>query len=86
MSSNDISVVGKHNIENILAALTLGYRFGLSVDVMKETVIGFKGLVHRLEFVSTINQVDFYNDSKSTNAISTITAINALEPSMRILF
>ena len=79
MSSNDISVVGKHNIENILAALTLGYRFGLSVDVMKEVAIGFKGLVHRLEFVSTINQVDFYNDSKSTNAISTITAINALD-------
>ena len=34
--------------------------------------------MHRLEFVSTINDIDYYNDSKSTNAISTITAINAL--------
>ncbi len=38
----------------------------------------FKGLEHRLEFVSTINDIDYYNDSKSTNAISSITAINAL--------
>ena len=78
MTSDDLLVVGKHNIENMLASLTLGYRFGLSVNTMKEAAIEFKGLVHRLEFVSTMNQVDFYNDSKSTNAISTITAINAL--------
>ena len=78
MTSDDLLVVGKHNIENMLASLTLGYRFGLSINTMKEAAIEFKGLVHRLEFVSTMNQVDFYNDSKSTNAISTITAINAL--------
>jgi UDP-N-acetylmuramoylalanine--D-glutamate ligase len=38
----------------------------------------FKGLDHRLEFVTNIDSVDFFNDSKSTNANSTITAINAL--------
>ena len=78
ITSNDLVVVGKHNIENLLAALTLGYRFGLSLKVMTQAAIDFKGLEHRLEFVSTINDIDYYNDSKSTNAISSITAVNAL--------
>ena len=78
ITSDDLKVVGRHNIENLLAALTLGYRFGLSLKVMTQAAIDFKGLEHRLEFVSTINNIDYYNDSKSTNAISTITAINAL--------
>ena len=73
-----MKVVGRHNIENLLAALTLGHRFGLTLKVMTQAAIDFKGLEHRLEFVSTINDIDYYNDSKSTNAISSITAINAL--------
>jgi len=78
VSSNDLLVVGKHNIENLLAALSLGYQFGLSIEVMINSAKRFKGLSHRLEFITSINQVDFYNDSKSTNAISTKTAINSL--------
>ena len=78
LTSDELKVVGRHNIENLLAALTLGHRFGLTLKVMVQAAIDFKGLEHRLEFVSTINDIDYYNDSKSTNAISTITAINAL--------
>ena len=78
LTSNELKVVGRHNIENLLAALTLGHRFGLNLKVMVQAAIDFKGLEHRLEFVSTINDIDYYNDSKSTNAISSITAINAL--------
>ena len=76
--SDELKVVGRHNIENLLAALTLGHRFGLTLKVMTQAAINFKGLEHRLEFVSTINDIDYYNDSKSTNAISSITAVNAL--------
>ena len=78
LTSDDLKVVGRHNIENLLAALTLGNRFGLTLKVMVQAAIDFKGLEHRLEFVSTINDIDYYNDSKSTNAISSITAVNAL--------
>ena len=77
-NSQDLLVVGKHNIENLLAALSLGNQFGLSIESMINAAKKFKGLAHRLEFVTRIDQVDYYNDSKSTNAISTITAINAL--------
>ncbi|MDB4037736.1 UDP-N-acetylmuramoyl-L-alanine--D-glutamate ligase [Candidatus Thioglobus sp.] len=78
LTSDELKVVGRHNIENLLAALTLGHRFGLTLKVMTQAAINFKGLEHRLEFVSTINDIDYYNDSKSTNAISSITAVNAL--------
>ena len=77
-NSQDLLVVGKHNIENLLPALSLGNQFGLSIESMINAAKKFKGLAHRLEFVTRIDQVDYYNDSKSTNAISTITAINAL--------
>ncbi len=78
INSNDLMVVGRHNIENLLAALTLGYCFGLSINAMTQAALSFKGLEHRLEFVSKQNNIDYYNDSKSTNAVSTKTAINAL--------
>ena len=78
VSSNELLVVGKHNIENLLAALTLGYQFGLPIKEMIKAAKTFKGLPHRLEFITSINHVDFYNDSKSTNAVSTKTAINSL--------
>ena len=78
VSSNELLVVGKHNIENLLAALTLGYQFGLPIKEMIKAAKTFKGLPHRLEFITSINRVDFYNDSKSTNAVSTKTAVNSL--------
>ena len=78
ISSEDLTIVGVHNIENILAALSLGDIIGLSIANMVNATKAFKGLDHRLEFVTNIDSVDFFNDSKSTNANSTITAINAL--------
>ena len=77
-SSSDLKIVGKHNMSNILAALTLGHLAGLSNKAMLQAVIDFKGLPHRLEWVVNLDGVDYFNDSKSTNANSTITAINAL--------
>jgi len=78
MSSDELIVVGRHNVENILAALSLGSQIGLSLKSMVRTAIDFKGLQHRLEWVVNLEGVDYFNDSKSTNAISTITAIEAL--------
>jgi UDP-N-acetylmuramoylalanine--D-glutamate ligase len=77
-NSENLKIVGKHNMSNILAALTLGHLAGLSNRAMTQAVVNFKGLPHRLEWVVNKDGVDFFNDSKSTNANSTITAINAL--------
>ena len=59
VSSNELLVVGKHNIENLLAALTLGYQFGLPIEEMIKAAKTFKGLPHRLEFITSINHIDF---------------------------
>ena len=77
-TSQDLKIVGKHNMSNMLAALTLGRLAGLPIQAMIQATKNFKGLPHRLEWVTNSDNVDFFNDSKSTNAISTITAINAL--------
>jgi len=78
MTSDDLIVVGRHNVENVLAALTLGHQVGLSVEEMIQVAKSFTGLPHRLEWVTNLSGVDYFNNSKSTNAISTITAIEAL--------
>jgi len=78
MTSDELIVVGRHNVENVLAALTLGQQAGLSVQEMIQVAKSFTGLPHRLEWVANLSGVDYFNNSKSTNAISTITAIEAL--------
>jgi UDP-N-acetylmuramoylalanine--D-glutamate ligase len=75
---DDIPLIGKHNIVNVLAAFSLGDQIGLSTDSMVESIKTFKGLEHRLEWVAKKQNIDYYNDSKATNATSTITAIKAL--------
>jgi UDP-N-acetylmuramoylalanine--D-glutamate ligase len=72
------NLLGKHNQENILTAITICHNLGIDLTKIKNTLLTFKGLPHRLEFVVNINNIDFYNDSKATNSISTISAINAL--------
>ncbi|HIG89053.1 UDP-N-acetylmuramoyl-L-alanine--D-glutamate ligase [Candidatus Thioglobus sp.] len=78
MSVSEMQLIGEHNVANMLAALALGDQIGLDVESMAQSVKDFKGLEHRLEWVAKKQGIDYYNDSKATNAISTIKALNAL--------
>ncbi|MBW5290812.1 MAG: UDP-N-acetylmuramoylalanine--D-glutamate ligase [Candidatus Ruthia sp. Asou_11_S2] len=78
MSINEAQLIGEHNTRNILAALALGDQIKLPITSMVQSIKNFKGLEHRLEWVAKKQNIDYYNDSKATNAISTITAIQAL--------
>ena len=78
---DDIFLRGLHNVENILASLAAGLACGASPDSMKETVKNFKGVEHRIEFVSEIDGVKFYNDSKATSVDATLKALEALSES-----
>ncbi|SMN15531.1 UDP-N-acetylmuramoylalanine--D-glutamate ligase [uncultured Candidatus Thioglobus sp.] len=78
MGVDEMQLIGEHNVANILAALTLGDQIGLDMSAMTECVKNFKGLEHRLEWVAKQQGVEFYNDSKATNALSSITALKAL--------
>jgi len=74
----DILILGDHNIENALAATAIAYFAGISIEVIAKTLRSFKGVEHRIEYVRTINDVKFYNDSKGTNPEATIKAIKAM--------
>lgn len=64
---SELSLLGEHNLYNILASLNAALLCGLTPEHLREVLINFKGIEHRLEFVTTINGVDYYNDSKATN-------------------
>ena len=75
---DDIFLRGLHNVENVLAAFAAGLACGASPESMREAVKEFKGIEHRIEFVTEIDGVKFYNDSKSTSVDATSKALEAL--------
>lgn len=78
MAAKDIYIRGRHNVDNALAALALGFSAGIPMDAMLQTLKTFKGLRHRCEFVADVNGVEYYNDSKGTNIGATLAAIAGL--------
>lgn len=81
----DVSLRGAHNIDNVLAAMTVGDCYGVPREVMSETIRNFRGVEHRIEFVATVNGVRFFNDSKATNVDSAIKAVEAFDGSIIII-
>lgn len=69
---------GTHNIENMLAAGLVGVLCGLPVDEIREALVSFKGLEHRMEFVDELKGVKFFNDSKGTNVGAVVKSLESL--------
>jgi UDP-N-acetylmuramoylalanine--D-glutamate ligase len=68
---------GIHNVENMMAALTVARAFGCSEKAIQGALNRFEGLEHRLEFVREIKGVRFYNDSKGTNVGSVVKSLQS---------
>lgn len=85
INTNEILIQGTHNYENILAMLlvlkVLNIDFKYAIDVLK----AFKGVEHRIEFVRELNGVKYYNDSKSTNPVATITALKSFTNNIHLI-
>jgi UDP-N-acetylmuramoylalanine--D-glutamate ligase len=75
---DEIFLRGLHNVENVLASLAAGLACGASPESMRATVANFKGVEHRIEFVTEIEGVKFYNDSKATSVDAASKALEAL--------
>jgi UDP-N-acetylmuramoylalanine--D-glutamate ligase len=73
----NIPLAGAHNVENVLAAAAATRIAGTSPSAIAKGVSSFTGVEHRLEFVSEIDGVRYYNDSKATNVDATVKAIDA---------
>ena len=75
---DEMNLRGVHNVQNVLASLATGLACGASPDSMRETLREFRAVEHRLEFVTEVEGVKFYNDSKATSVDAAQKALEAL--------
>lgn len=77
-TTEDTTLVGIHNLENIMAAIGIAINMGVPADIIKEAIRKFKAVEHRIEYVTTVDDVVYYNDSKGTNTDASVKAIEAM--------
>lgn len=75
----DFRLKGVHNLENIMAALAASLLLGCRPEESFNCVCDFGALHHRMEFVRTVNDVSYYEDSKATNVGSVVKALESFE-------
>lgn len=80
----EIPLRGWHNVENVLAALTISQAAGLPMKSMREAILTFAGVSHRLEWVSSWKGADWYNDSIATAPERVMAAIHAFDTPVEI--
>jgi len=81
---NELKILGRHNISNIMAGATVAIRMKISPKVIRRAIIGFTGVRHRLEFVDEKEDIMFYNDSAATTPESAVAGIDAFISSPKI--
>jgi UDP-N-acetylmuramoylalanine--D-glutamate ligase len=82
---SEIPLKGGHNVENVLAAVCAAKLAGISSETIRRSIVGFRAVEHRLEFVARIGGVEFYNDSKATNVDATVKAIEAFPGGIHLI-
>lgn len=76
---SDVSVSGKHNAKNAMAASTVAKLVGIRKQTIRESLSSFKNVEHRLEEVLKIKNVHYINDSKATNINATYYALESIK-------
>lgn len=76
---DELQILGVHNYENVMAAAAMGICAGIALDTIRAVLKGFVGVAHRIEYVATVDGVDYYNDSKGTNVDASIRAVLAMK-------
>jgi UDP-N-acetylmuramoylalanine--D-glutamate ligase len=85
MLLSGIPLKGEHNVENVLAAVVAARQAGVPAEVIRRAVEKFQAVEHRLEYVATMNGVEFYNDSKATNVDATAKAVAAFSGGIHLI-
>jgi UDP-N-acetylmuramoylalanine--D-glutamate ligase len=85
MLVSEIPLKGTHNVENVLAAISVGMLLRVEPALIRETVRNFKAVEHRIEYVATVNGVEYYNDSKATNVDATIKAVESFPANIHLI-
>mgnify|MGYP001374554791 CR=1 FL=1 len=75
--TSELGIPGAHNVENAMAAAAVALAAGAGLDTIARVLREFRGVEHRLEFVCEKDGVAYYNNSKATNAMATIKALES---------
>jgi len=79
MPTTNLTLEGKHNIKNAMAASTVAHLLKIRKQTIRESLENFQGVEHRLEQVLKINKVQYINDSKATNVNATYFALESMD-------
>jgi UDP-N-acetylmuramoylalanine--D-glutamate ligase len=85
MPLSKISLKGEHNVENVLAAVCAARLAGVAPAAIGRAIEKFHAVEHRLEYVATINDVEYYNDSKATNVDATAKAVASFHGGVHLI-
>ena len=84
--TDELKLLGKHNWQNVCAAVTAVWQVAQVPDAIRNVLLTFSGLPHRLEFVREVDDITYYDDSFGTTPETAIVAIKAFkEPKVVIL-
>ena len=78
VKTEDLKLLGRHNFENVMAAVAMAYYDGVSMDSIRKSICEFTAVAHRIEYVTEKKGVAYYNDSKGTNPDAAIKGIQAM--------
>jgi UDP-N-acetylmuramoylalanine--D-glutamate ligase len=82
---NALRIPGQHNVENAMAAAGAGLAHGLPMEAVQDALRSFGGLEHRIEYITTIDGVRYYNDSKATNPHASEAALRSFDDKMVLI-
>lgn len=85
MQRSQIKLRGLHNVENVMAAAALAHLAGAPLSAIGPAVSSFPGVEHRIEYVRTLDGVEYFNDSKATNVDASLKAIDAFAAGLWII-
>ena len=85
MTRSQIRLRGLHNVENVMCTAVIAHLAGAPLSAIGPAVQSFPGVEHRIEFVRSLNGVDYFNDSKATNVDATLKAIDAFPGGLWII-
>ena len=81
----DVKLLGRHNLANVLAAITIAGLAGADADAMWDVILSFRGVEHRLEPTREINGVSYYNDSIATSPERAAAALRSFDRPIVVL-
>jgi len=85
IKTSEIGLLGKHSWENVMPAISVAKKIGVGNAIIHKTIVDFKGLPHRLEMIDRIGQVEFYNDSCSTNPNTSIAGVKSFSEPLALI-